>query len=149
MTASLEWRRAAVIDLANQRGGVFSQSAVLGGDQVARQAAHKRGVGRAFQAIGVLHQAVRNIGQQLFRAFRRRTQRRNYFDCHGCQQRGEAACIDGAGFRLLVGRHRLFLQVEGQAQQGFDLQPRATPALVQTALFQTSRPFVQKPMGSA
>lgn len=123
----MAWRRAAgehefstlgilsdPILLATYKPRVFSS------DEGFCERLNQRPVNRSRGLFRRGKKVIGDFGQKLFWACTDWIKRPDYFDCHLGQQRGKSLCIDGDGFRLLVGRHRLFLQV-GDKQHCFPL----------------------------
>lgn len=112
----LEFRRARAVELLNARSIFISlpESAALGGHEPARDTAKHRGTVRPVGVIGTVAEHIRDICERLLWAALKRIQRSNYFDCHVSQDGSEVVCIDGDGFRVVSGRHRLFLHVGGK-----------------------------------
>lgn len=116
---SVDWRRAMALHVSNSPR-LVSQPGVLGIDQRPAQPVKDRLPARDGRGLRVLRKALRYVYQGILRPLSELCGADN-FDCERAQNRNQVVRIDGRGFRILVNRHRMILQLEGQPQQLFHI----------------------------
>jgi hypothetical protein len=131
-----EFRRAAFTEALNDPGTTSPETADFSFHKRFDERRQQKPVLFRNRPVRFVRQSVSNVLERFLRAALHWVNGGNYFECDECQEKGKVVCIDGDGFRLLVGRHRLFLLFRDGKQHSFTV-----PVLVGATDYAVDPPY--------